>query len=67
MQKTRLTQNNKAKHTSNAKKKKKNTEGREKKVTESLGAIFRPHLGRAFSFNEPLIRWQGGRVKTVQT
>ena len=66
MHKTRLTQNNKAKHTSNAKKKKK-TVGREKKLTESLGAIFRPHLGRSFSFNEPLIRWQGGRVKTVQT
>ena len=40
MHKTRLTQNNKAKHTSNANKNKK---GREK-VTESLGTLFFPHL-----------------------
>ena len=43
MYKTRLTQNNKAKHTSNAKQKQ---EGEREKVTESLGALFLPHLGR---------------------
>ena len=40
MHKTRLTQNNKAKHTSNANKNKKERE----KVTESLGTLFFPHL-----------------------
>ena len=64
MHKTRLTQNNKAKHTSNAKKKNKNKEKKKKKkkrmgereiVTESLGAFFLPHLGRIFPFSKPLI------------
>ena len=54
MHKTRLTQNNKAKNTSNAKQKQ---EGERDKVTESLGAIFLPHLGRTFLFNKPLIWW----------
>ena len=46
--KTRLTQNKKAKHTSNAKL---NTrKGERKKVTKSFGAFFLPHLGRTFSF-----------------
>ena len=52
MHKTRLTQNNKVKHISNAKQKK---EREKDKVTESLGAIFLPHLGRTFLSNEPLI------------
>ena len=39
--KTRLTQNNKAKHTSDAKQKQ---EEEREKVTESLGALFLPHL-----------------------
>ena len=57
MHKTRLTQNMKAKHTSNAKTKKKKRRGeRGKKVTESLGSFFLPHLGRTFSFSKPLIR-----------
>ena len=58
MHKTKLTQNNKAKHTSNA-----NIyiyiyiyEGGREKVTESLRAIFLPHLGRAFPLSEPLNR-----------
>ena len=50
--KTRLTQNIKAKHTSNAKQKQ---EGEREKVTESLGALFYSYLGRPFSFREPLI------------
>ena len=54
MHKTKLTQNNKAKNTSNAKQKQ---EGERDKVTESLGAIFLPHLGRTFLFNKPLIWW----------
>ena len=29
--------------------------GEREKVTKSLGAIFLPHLGRTFSFREPLI------------
>ena len=54
MHKTRLTQNNKAKHTSNAKQ---NQEGERENMTESLGALFLPHLGRTFSFSKPLIWW----------
>ena len=50
--KTRLTQNNKAKHTINAKQKQ---EKEREKVIESLGALFFPHLGRNFPFSEPLI------------
>ena len=53
MHKTRLTQNNKAKRTSNVNKKQ---EEEREKVIESLGAIFLPHLGRTFPFGEPLIR-----------
>ena len=56
--KTILTQNNKAKHISNAKqktKKKQKKEGEREKVTESLAALFLPHLGRTFPFSEPLI------------
>ena len=55
MHKTRLTQNSKAKHTSNAKTKTRSEE--REKVTKSLGAIFLPHLGRTFLFSKPLIRW----------
>ena len=55
MHKTRLTQNMKAKHTSNAKTK--TRKGEREKVTESLGAFFLPHLGRTFSFGKPLIQW----------
>ena len=61
--KTRLTQNLKAKHTSNA-----HTKTRrewERKVIKSLGALFLPHLGRTFHLIKPLNRW-GGRIKTVQ-
>ena len=58
--KTRLTQNLKAKHISNAQTKTK----RERKVTESLGALFLPHLGRTFPLIKPLNR-RWGR-KTVQ-
>jgi len=59
MYKTRLTQNNKAKYTSNAQQKQ---EGEREKVTESLGTLFLPHLGRTSPFNKPLIwRW-GGRI-----
>ena len=54
MHKTRLTQNSKAKHTSNAKKKQ---EGEREKVTESRGAFLLPYLGRAFPLSEPLNRW----------
>ena len=53
MHKTRLTQNKKAKHTSNASKNK----GRERKVTKSLKAFFLPQLGRTFPFCKHLIRW----------
>ena len=53
MHKTRLAKNNKAKHTSNAKQK---YEREREKVTESLGAIFLPHLGRAFPLIKPLNR-----------
>ena len=55
MHKTRLTQNMKAKHTSNAKKKKKKKGREREKVTQSLGAFFLPHLGRTFLFSKPLI------------
>ena len=54
MHKTRLTQNTKAKHTSNAKTK--TRRGEREKVTKSLGAFFLPHLGRTFLFSEPLIQ-----------
>ena len=53
--KTRLTQNSKAKHISNAKTKIRRGE-REEEVTESLGAIFLPHLGRTFPLIKPLNR-----------
>ena len=53
MCKTRLTQNNKAKHTSNAKQKQ---GGERDKVTKSLRALFLPHLGRTFPFSKPLIQ-----------
>ena len=46
MLKTRLTQNMKAKQ---------KQEGEREKVTESLGAIFFPHLERTFPFSKPLI------------
>ena len=52
MHKTRLTQNNKAKHTSNAKQKQ---ERGKDKVTESLRALFLPHLGITFPFSKLLI------------
>ena len=48
MHKTRLTQNNKAKHTSNAKTK--TRKGEREEVIESLGALFLPYLRRTFSF-----------------
>ena len=54
MHKTRLTQNRKAKHTSNVKKKKR--KGEREKVTESLRALFIPHIGRTFPFSKLLIR-----------
>ena len=54
MHETRLTQNMKAKHTSNAKTK--TRRGEREKVTESLGALFLPHFGRTFPFSKPLIR-----------
>ena len=50
--KTILTQNNKAKHTSNAKQKQ---EGEREKVTKSLEALFLPHLARTFLSSKPLI------------
>ena len=50
--KTRLTQNMKAKHTSNAKTK--TRRGERELVIESLGALFLPHLGRTFPLSEPL-------------
>ena len=53
MHKTRLTQNKKAKHTSNAKSK--TRKGEREKVTKSLGVFFFPHLGRTFLFSKPLI------------
>ena len=53
--KTRLTQNNKAKHTSNVYSKKKRE--REKKVSKSLRAFFLPHLGGTLPFSKSLIQW----------
>ena len=47
MHKTKLTKNMKAKQ---------KQEGEREKVTESLGAIFLPHLGRTFPFSKPLIQ-----------
>ena len=58
MHKTKLTQNKKAKHTSNAKtktRKRKREREREKNVTKSLRAFFLPQLGRTFPFSKPLI------------
>ena len=52
MHKTRLTQNNKAKHTSNAKTK--SRRGKREEVIESLGALFLPHIGRTFPFLQTL-------------
>ena len=48
----------KSKHTSNAKTKTRRgeREREREKVTESLGAVFLPHLGRTFPFSKPLIR-----------
>ena len=60
--KTRLTQNMKAKHISNAHTKTR----RERKVTESLEALFLPHIGRIFLSSKPLNRWWRRRIKTVQ-
>ena len=51
--KTRLTQNLKAKHTSNANKNKK---GEREIMIESLGALFLPHLVRTFPLIKPLNR-----------
>ena len=48
--KTRLTQNKKAKHTSNAYERERET------VIKSLGAFFLPHVGRKFLFSKPLIQ-----------
>ena len=50
--KTRLTQNNKAKHTRNANKNKKI----ERKVIESLRALFLPHPEKTFPLIKPLNR-----------
>ena len=60
--KTRLTQNMKSKHLSNAHTKTR----RERKVTESLGALFLPHLRRTFPSSKPLNRQWRGKIKTVQ-
>ena len=54
MHKTRLTQNMKAKHTSNAKTK--TRRGERELVIESLGALFLPHLRITFLFSKPLIQ-----------
>ena len=53
--KTRLTQNKKAKHTSNAYSK--TRKGEREKLTKLLRAFFLPHLGRTFLFDESLIWW----------
>ena len=50
--KTRLTQNNKAKHTSNETTK--TRKGEREEVTELFGALFLPHLRRTFPLSEPL-------------
>ena len=60
--KTRLTQN-KSKTRKLCKNKNTKTE---KKVIESLGAIFLPCIGRTFPLSEPLNRWRGRRIETVQ-
>ena len=62
--KTRLTQNMKAKHTSNAKTK--TRRGEREKVNKSLETFFFPHLRRTFPFYKPLIWQWGGRIETVQ-
>ena len=54
MHKTRLTQNNKEKHTSNAHTK--TRRGEREEAMESLEEIFLSYLGRTFLFSEPLIR-----------
>ena len=54
----------KAKHTSNAKTKIRS--GEREKVTESLRALFLPHLGRTFPFSKPLIWQRRGRIETIQ-
>ena len=54
MHKTRITQNTKAKHTSNAITK--TRRGEREKGTKSLCAFFLPHLGRTFPFRKPLIQ-----------
>ena len=51
--KTRLTQNKKAKNKINVKSK--TRKGEREKVTKSLGAFFLPHLGRTFPFCKPMI------------
>ena len=51
--KTRLAQNKKGKHTCNAYSK--TRKGEREKMTKSLRAIFLPHLGRTFPFDQPLI------------
>ena len=53
--KTRLTQNKKAKHTSNAYSKTRKMREKEK-VTKSLESFFFPHLERTFPFGKPLIQ-----------
>ena len=62
--KTRLTQNKKAKHTSNAYSK--TRKGEREKLTKLLRAFFLPHLGRTFLFDESLIWWWGGRIEAIQ-
>ena len=62
--KTRLTQNMKAKHISNAHTKTRRE--RERKVTDSVGALFLPHLGRTFPSSKPLNRRWRGRIKPIQ-
>ena len=61
MQKTKLTQNMKEKHTSNAKTK--TRRGEREKVTKSLGAFFLPYLGRTFPSCKPLIQRWGEELK----
>ena len=55
MKKNRLTQNNKAKHTSNAHTKPRR--GEREEVIESLRTFFLPHLGRTFPLIKLLNRW----------
>ena len=56
MHKTRLTQNKKAKHTSNAKSK--TRKGEREKVTKSLGPLSFHTLEESFHFANP---WSGGK------